>query len=366
MLRRWCSVRTACWLTQKPGLLLVDCSSIRPDTSKKVAEAARGARRCGALDAPVSGGEQGAIDATLVDHGRRRRGRFRSRQAGARHARQDDRPRWGPWRRPDGEGGQSAHRRRHHRAGRGRRSCSSRPTASTWKPPCGVLSGGLAGKRHPRAQGGQGCSSANSSPASGLTCTTRDLGIVQAAAREAGVCIPLGAVVSQLVAAPCRARGDGALDHSALLKLNEDLSGRSAPLTTKTGAPTHASNDCRARRGSRSSSGKERSTPSGCPAAAINPFLSRDARKSGGIDHVLARHVEGASHMAEGYTRAKAGNIGVCVGTSGPAGTDMITGLYSAAADSIPILCITGQAPVRTTAQGGLPGPSTSPRSPSR
>ena len=40
------------------------------------------------------------------------------------------------------------------------------------------------------------------------------------------------------------------------------------------------------------------------------------------------------------------GNIGVCIGTSGPAGTDMITGLYSASADSIPILCITGQAPV--------------------
>ncbi len=50
--------------------------------------------------------------------------------------------------------------------------------------------------------------------------------------------------------------------------------------------------------------------------------------------------------MAEGYTRAEAGNIGICVGTSGPAGTDMITGLYSASADSIPILCITGQAPV--------------------
>ena len=49
--------------------------------------------------------------------------------------------------------------------------------------------------------------------------------------------------------------------------------------------------------------------------------------------------------MAEGYTRAAHGNIGVCIGTSGPAGTDMITGLYSASADSIPILCITGQAP---------------------
>ncbi|MBL1110966.1 glyoxylate carboligase [Streptomyces sp. 110] len=83
----------------------------------------------------------------------------------------------------------------------------------------------------------------------------------------------------------------------------------------------------------------------GLPGAAINPFYSA-MRTNGGLTHVLARHVEGASHMAEGYTRANAGNIGVCVGTSGPAGTDMITGLYSAAADSVPILCITGQAPV--------------------
>ena len=83
----------------------------------------------------------------------------------------------------------------------------------------------------------------------------------------------------------------------------------------------------------------------GLPGAAINPFYDA-MRKHGGIKHVLARHVEGASHMAEGYTRAKAGNIGICIGTSGPAGTDMVTGLYSASADSIPILCITGQAPV--------------------
>ena len=82
----------------------------------------------------------------------------------------------------------------------------------------------------------------------------------------------------------------------------------------------------------------------GLPGAAINPFYAA-MRKVGGVDHVLARHVEGASHMAEGYTRTRAGNIGVCIGTSGPAGTDMITGLYSASADSIPILCITGQAP---------------------
>ncbi len=82
----------------------------------------------------------------------------------------------------------------------------------------------------------------------------------------------------------------------------------------------------------------------GVPGAAINPlYAALRARQS--IAHVLARHVEAASHMAEGYTRARAGNIGVCIGTSGPAGTDMITGLYSAGADSIPILCITGQAP---------------------
>jgi tartronate-semialdehyde synthase len=82
----------------------------------------------------------------------------------------------------------------------------------------------------------------------------------------------------------------------------------------------------------------------GVPGAAINPLYSA-LKKRGSIAHILARHVEGASHMAEGYTRARAGNIGVCIGTSGPAGTDMITGLYSAIADSIPILCITGQAP---------------------
>src|SRR5690242_9702883 len=83
----------------------------------------------------------------------------------------------------------------------------------------------------------------------------------------------------------------------------------------------------------------------GLPGAAINPFYAA-LRSHGGISHVLARHVEAAAHMAEGYTRARAGNIGICVGTSGPAGTDMVTGLYSASADSVPILCITGQAPV--------------------
>ncbi|HEY5222493.1 MAG TPA: thiamine pyrophosphate-binding protein, partial [Microbacteriaceae bacterium] len=81
----------------------------------------------------------------------------------------------------------------------------------------------------------------------------------------------------------------------------------------------------------------------GLPGAAINPFYSA-MRAHGGLRHTLARHVEGASHMADGYTRTADGRIGVCVGTSGPGGTDMVTGLYAAWADSVPILCITGQA----------------------
>lgn len=82
----------------------------------------------------------------------------------------------------------------------------------------------------------------------------------------------------------------------------------------------------------------------GIPGAAINGLYSA-LKADGRIGHILARHGEAQSHMAEGYTRAKVGNIGVCLGTSGPAGTDMITGMYSAMADSLPILCITGQVP---------------------
>jgi len=81
----------------------------------------------------------------------------------------------------------------------------------------------------------------------------------------------------------------------------------------------------------------------GVPGAAILPLY--EAMKGSKIKHVLVRHEEGGTHAAEGYTRAASGRIGVCIGTSGPAGTNMITGLYSAIADSIPILCITGQAP---------------------
>jgi tartronate-semialdehyde synthase len=80
----------------------------------------------------------------------------------------------------------------------------------------------------------------------------------------------------------------------------------------------------------------------GIPGAAILPLY--DALRKSQIQHITVRHEEGATHAADGYARAT-GRVGLAIGTSGPAGTNMITGLYTAMADSIPIICITGQAP---------------------
>ncbi|MBB5432131.1 tartronate-semialdehyde synthase [Nocardiopsis composta] len=82
-------------------------------------------------------------------------------------------------------------------------------------------------------------------------------------------------------------------------------------------------------------------TAFGCPGAAILP-LYKAMEQVGGIEHLTVRHEEGATHMADGWSRTT-GKVGVAIGTSGPAGTNMITGLYTAMADSIPIVCITGQ-----------------------
>ncbi len=81
----------------------------------------------------------------------------------------------------------------------------------------------------------------------------------------------------------------------------------------------------------------------GIPGAAILP-LYKSLLKAGKIRHYSVRHEEGGTHAADGYARAT-GKVGIMLGTSGPAGTNMITGLYTATADSIPIICITGQAP---------------------
>lgn len=80
----------------------------------------------------------------------------------------------------------------------------------------------------------------------------------------------------------------------------------------------------------------------GIPGAAILP-LYKALSKSTKIKHLTVRHEEGATHAADGYARAT-GKVGVAIGTSGPAGTNMVTGLYTCMGDSIPIVCFTGQA----------------------
>ena len=79
----------------------------------------------------------------------------------------------------------------------------------------------------------------------------------------------------------------------------------------------------------------------GVPGAAILPLY--DAMRHSSIRHLSVRHEEGGTHAADGWARVT-GEPGICIGTSGPAGTNMITGLYTAQADSIPMICITGQA----------------------
>jgi acetolactate synthase-1/2/3 large subunit len=78
----------------------------------------------------------------------------------------------------------------------------------------------------------------------------------------------------------------------------------------------------------------------GYPGGAILPVY--DAMRKFPIRHILVRHEQGATHMADGYARAS-GRVGVAIATSGPGATNMVTGLATAMMDSIPIVCITGQ-----------------------
>lgn len=78
----------------------------------------------------------------------------------------------------------------------------------------------------------------------------------------------------------------------------------------------------------------------GYPGAAISPFY--DALIDSNIRHILIRHEQGAAHAANGYARVT-GKVGVCVSTSGPGATNLITGIANAYMDSIPIVAITGQ-----------------------
>ena len=78
----------------------------------------------------------------------------------------------------------------------------------------------------------------------------------------------------------------------------------------------------------------------GYPGGAILPVY--DALRKFPIHHILVRHEQGASHMADGYSRAS-GKVGVAIATSGPGATNLVTGIATAMLDSIPMVCITGQ-----------------------
>lgn len=81
----------------------------------------------------------------------------------------------------------------------------------------------------------------------------------------------------------------------------------------------------------------------GYPGGAILPTYDA-MTKYPQIHHVLVRHEQGASHMADGYARAT-GKVGVCIATSGPGATNLVTGLATAMMDSVPVVAITGQVP---------------------
>ena len=83
----------------------------------------------------------------------------------------------------------------------------------------------------------------------------------------------------------------------------------------------------------------------GYPGGAILPTYDAMSQYTDRIHHVLVRHEQGASHMADGYARAT-GDVGVCIATSGPGATNLVTGLATAMMDSSPIIAITGQVPI--------------------
>ena len=84
------------------------------------------------------------------------------------------------------------------------------------------------------------------------------------------------------------------------------------------------------------------STVFGYPGGAILPFY--DALRDSEIQHILVAHEQGAAHAADGFARAS-GKVGVCIATSGPGATNLVTGLATAFLDSIPVVAITGQVP---------------------
>jgi 2-hydroxy-3-oxopropionate reductase len=215
----------------KPGMLHLDCSSIRPDVAKRIAKEgiARGFR---IVDAPVSGGEIGAIQASLsimvggtADDVEEARPILETVGKTVVHV--------GP-----------------HGAGQTVKAANQLIVAGTielvaeaivfleaygvdTEAAVKVLAGGLAGNQILERKAA-GMLAREFAPGFRIDLHHKDMGIVTAAAREAGVAIPLGSHVAQLIGS-LHAQGHGGLDHSALLLLVEQLSGRSSvPTTTRT------------------------------------------------------------------------------------------------------------------------------------
>ena len=91
----------------------------------------------------------------------------------------------------------------------------------------------------------------------------------------------------------------------------------------------------------------------GMPGGAILPVYDDLSKYNYPIHHVLVTHEQGASHMADGYARAT-GRVGVCIATSGPGATNLMTGLATANMDSTPIVAITGQVPTSLLGRDGF------------
>jgi acetolactate synthase-1/2/3 large subunit len=83
----------------------------------------------------------------------------------------------------------------------------------------------------------------------------------------------------------------------------------------------------------------------GYPGGAVLPLYDALYDKSDKITHVLTAHEQGASHAADGYARST-GKVGVCIATSGPGATNLVTGIATAQMDSVPLVAITGNVPV--------------------
>jgi 2-hydroxy-3-oxopropionate reductase len=202
--------------------VLIDMSTVRPDVARLVARAAL-ARGVEFLDAPVSGGEQGAIDGTLsIMVGGPAETLLRVRPVLAALGKTIVHVG------PVGSGQTVKAANQLMVAGH----LGLLAEAITFLEAYGVdteaalrvLGGGLAGSTVLQRKG-PAMLARDFTPGFRIALHDKDLGIVTAAAREAGVVIPLGAVAAQLVAS-LKAQGDGGLDHSALLKLIQQLSGR--------------------------------------------------------------------------------------------------------------------------------------------